>query len=140
MPYQVSWLIEKQIILASASGDCSITDVAEIDAQVVEFLRQSREDNLTHLILHLQDVTKFPTNIGEIHQYGNSRREPNFGWAIVVNDNRLIGFVANIVTQLTKLRFRNFQTMEEAIAFLRAQDTTIDWSALSQSIDKGVKG
>jgi len=131
MPFQVSWLVEKQVILATASGECTMTEVAELDLQITEFLRLSRQNNLTHLILYLWDVTKFPTNIGEINQHSDSRREPNFGWVIVVNDNRLIRFVANVITQLTRMRFRNFETLKEATDFLKSQDTTIDWSLVT---------
>ena len=138
MSFQVEWLVKQQIILARDSGEITVDLLAMQDVQIIELLAESRQNNLTHVIVDLRAVTKFPTNIGEINQYANTRKQANLGWILVVNDNRLIRFVANVVTQLTKTRFRNFDSMEEAIDFLKTQDSTIDWSLLVALDDKGI--
>jgi hypothetical protein len=38
------------------------------------------------------------------------------------------------MTQMSRVRFRRFSTLEEAITFLKEQDTTINWAEADESV------
>lgn len=131
MAYQVSWLVEKQVVLAKLYGEITIPSVVDMDVELLDHMRSGQEGRLIHLIFDVTGVDKFPVNIAQLNQVANSRHEPNMGWLMVINDNRMIKFIGNMITQLTQTRFRNFESVEMAIEFLKTQDSRIEWSLMN---------
>lgn len=138
MSYQVSWLVEKQIILAKMFDEITLESLVTMDNDLREHLRTGQADRLIHMIVDVLDVTKHPMNVAQLNQVTNARREANMGWLIIINDNQFIKFIVNIITQLTQTRFRNFQSIDEALEFLKSQDSRLDWSLLRTRDEEGL--
>ena len=55
--------------------------------------------------------------------------KPSNGWSLTVGEKSpMVKFVSNLTRQLLRMRTHTFDTMEEAVAFLREVDSSIDWS------------
>lgn len=127
MPYEARWYIENVVIYTEFSGE--ITEAELYDAlKEIEALARTSTRSIIHSINDVSKVTKslaLPTTI-------NVTRKVDFsfmnGWSIVVGEkDALIKFVSSIARQMMKLRQRNFETISDAIDFLKIIDPDIDW-------------
>lgn len=139
MPYNVSWLVDKQVILAEFSGDVTIALTKEMDKDLIAYLRDGQAGRLIHVIFDVTQVDKYPVNIAQLNDAAQARHESNVGWYIVINDNQFIKFIGNMITQITQTRFRNFESVEAGIEFLKTQDSRIEWSLMASSKDNGTR-
>lgn len=132
MSYEISWLVEGKVGFGLVEGTLSIEEIAELDTVLVEYVNSVQNSNqLVHFIFDGRRLNKMPTNIAEINQVSKVRSQANLGWLLIVNENKIIGFIGHLITQLSRTRYRSFVSLEQAIEFLKTQDTAIDWSLMS---------
>jgi hypothetical protein len=133
MPYNISWYIENAVIYTEFSGEISEVELYEVLKEIEAMARASGRP-IIHSISDVSRVTKslpLPTTVSVTRKIDLSFMS---GWSIVVGEkDALIKFVSSIARQLMKLRQRNFDTLSDAIAFLRANDSSIDWDLAEKS-------
>lgn len=125
MPYQISWYVDKRIILAEFTGELTLPEAEEASGKVTIFVEYG-EPPLVHLIADATGMEKFPTQLSLLNGDASRHlRNPNLGWTIVISSNAMTRFVSSILTQVTRVRFRVFASLEEGLAFLAEQDSTL---------------
>jgi hypothetical protein len=124
MGHEISWHIENAIIEIRLWGDITIDDFPEYDRLTLEHIEQSTHP-LVHVWIDLTDVGDFPNNVGKVHKALTHLNHPRLGWSIVITESRVIRFVAYMITQMSKARFRAYNTCEEALHFLQTVDATL---------------
>ncbi|MEZ4669996.1 MAG: hypothetical protein R3E39_18995 [Anaerolineae bacterium] len=125
MPFQISWYIEKRVILAQFLGDITLQEAEEASAKVATLV-EFGEGPLVHLIADASGMQKFPTQLSLLNGGASQHlRNPKLGWTIVIGSNGMIRFVSSIMTQVTRVRFRMLPSIEQGIAFLAEQDGSL---------------
>jgi hypothetical protein len=125
MPYQISWYIDKRIILAEFSGDLTLQEAEAASGHVATLVAYG-EAPLVHLIADASGLEKFPTQLSLLNGDASQHlRNPNLGWTIVISSSAITRFVSSIMTQVARVRFRMFASLEEGLAFLAEQDSTL---------------
>lgn len=123
--YTTEWRIDRRVILTVVkSSDLTIQDMCEINQALVDLVRVG-EPPLVHAIIDCRGIEKFQMNIPSISRILTFLEEPRMGWILIVSDDKLINFVASLVTQLAGTRFRNFSSVENAWDFLSNVDETL---------------
>jgi hypothetical protein len=102
------------------------------NADMITFLDQGTPP--IHIILDTTNVKKHPMNVAKLRQASKILDHPAVGWIVLISSNPVIHFLATVVTQITKSRYRSASSVEEAIPFLREQDQTIDWEQFDLQI------
>jgi hypothetical protein len=74
-------------------------------------------------------------NLGEMQRMLEIYKHPSLGWVISVgNKNPLFQFFASVIAQIYRARARRFNTIQEALDFLREQDTTLNWDEADNTV------
>ncbi|MDQ7026741.1 MAG: hypothetical protein Q9P44_14430 [Anaerolineae bacterium] len=87
-------------------------------------MSESVDTPLVHLIADISDVESFPIRLATYKgAYGEKAR--NAGWVILVGDNKLVRMISAVVSNWMKLRFTYVNTLDKALEFIVARDTSI---------------
>jgi hypothetical protein len=124
MPYEVKWMYENHLVYDRLFGDVTIQDAAETSQLLEQHLSEGHQAGapLVHIIVDMSEATSTPFNLREIHQVMTHLKHPALGWTAVLGPSKLVGMLASLITQLFKARYRTFQSIDEAVAFLKTQD------------------
>jgi hypothetical protein len=128
MPYSIRWYIEGEVIYIQNRLETSTQELHDLLMDINAYIAQS-ERPLVHVINDLSQVTK-PFSLVEIAQaLKGIRPDPRMGWVIMVGEkDKLVKFISSIARQLLHVRQRSYETLEEALDFLRDIDSGLDWS------------
>lgn len=125
MPSQISWLLDRRVIFVKFTGEVTVEDLQSFNTSMHEYLDLGQPP-LVHIISDSSETNKFPINLGALNKvFFQQRPNPKMGWIVVITANRMLSFVSSMLAQLGKSRFRTFNTMQEAIAFLNDIDVTL---------------
>ncbi|MEQ8674799.1 MAG: hypothetical protein RLP44_18245 [Aggregatilineales bacterium] len=136
MPYTIDWYIENEIIYVAYSGVTTAEELEESLYTIKEMIESSPR-HLVHVISDVGDVTqsvKPLESLGIVRKVGNS---PQSGWMIILREkSALIKFGVALGTTVFKSRNRTFDTLEQAVEFIKGMDTTLNWDAVNTVHDE----
>ncbi len=134
MAYEVQWYIEKQIQYVRFWNELTIEDF-RAELEVSRKMMDTSDRPLVHVIIDVNDVTK-SIGLKEMAMVMAGREpHPRGGWTILVGQkDAMMKFASSVGRQLLKLRQRNFDTVQEALDFLRDIDANLDWSQANDSL------
>jgi hypothetical protein len=125
MPYDISWLVEKQVINLILDGEMTVETIDEMSKAIIEYL-DSSDKPLVHLLIDDSNARSSIRHIKSVTEVGKSLSHPRFGWLIIYGStNKTYQFMAYMISQVTKIRHRRFGTLDEAIQFLQTVDVTL---------------
>ena len=125
MSYTIEWYVEKRVLLTRYEGAVTIEDAR---AQVAEGNKMLREGiPLTHSIIDMTAVNKLPPlqAASEFMSTDLSDVRDKLGWTIVVTNNKFLKFASSLFVPMFKVRQRFYGTLDEALAFLQDEDSTL---------------
>jgi hypothetical protein len=125
MPYKVEWLVEKRVLLSRYEGIVSIEDARGQVREGNELLREGIP--LTHSIIDMSAVEKLPSLqlASEFMSTDMSEVRQKLGWTIVITSNKFLKFASSLFVPIFKVRQRFFGSLDEALAFLQEEDSTL---------------
>ena len=125
MGHEISWYIPGRVVYAKFTGEISLHD-AETASELTAQLLQAGDPPLVHLIADTTKLDRFPTNLNLLNRSASKHLwQPKLGWTIVISTNSTTRFISGIITQVARVRFRMFPTMEDGLKFLADQDSTL---------------
>ena len=134
MALKTRWYVQDAVIYVQFWGETSIDDMRQYIEDAYELSDQS-ERSLVHVIADSSNVTK-GVNIKDVMKtLANVKPHPKAGWNITIGEkDKLIRFTTDVARQLLRLRTRSFDTMDQAIAFLKDIDHSIDWDKANKMV------
>lgn len=125
MGHEISWYIPGRVVQAIFTGEISLHDAEAASELTAQFL-QSGDPPLVHLIADTTKLDRFPTNLNLLNRSASKHLwQPKLGWTIVISTNSTTRFISGIITQVARVRFRMFPTIEDGLKFLADQDVTL---------------
>lgn len=128
MSHQQAWLIKNHVVYVEFSGNMSAEDVGDAFHESAAHVIEST-DAPVHFLHNWCDVSSFPTSLSKVFKASQNTKAPirKVGWVVAYGKyNRLFKFMGDIFFQLFSVRFRLYETFEEAVDFLCKQDTRLD--------------
>ncbi|MCI0711186.1 MAG: hypothetical protein L0154_13595 [Chloroflexi bacterium] len=122
MAYEISWLIEKRLILITFIGVLSKEDLYAVSEAAFKMAESGTAP--VHSITDGTSLTSIEIGIDDLRKIMENRSYKS-GWSVTVTPGRMERFLASIANQLFRMKSRHFATYEEAITFLQAVDTTL---------------
>jgi len=134
MALKTRWYVQDAVIYVQFWGETSVDDMRQYIQDAYELSDQS-ERSLVHVIADSSNVTK-GVNIKDVMKtLANVKPHPKAGWNITIGEkDKLIRFTTDVARQLLRLRTRSFDTMDQAIAFLKDIDHSIDWDKANKMV------
>ena len=124
MPYEISWLVEKRVILARVYGVANIEMLTELNEAEHATIVQGIP--LVHLISDTTKVEKVEVSLKDLHKLAKSFKKPEgMGWYVEVHPSTFNRMISSIALQFAGARHREFATIEDAIAFLQDVDESL---------------
>jgi hypothetical protein len=122
MPFDISWLIDKRVVLMYMYGNVDIEEVK----QQTEASRTYRALGVTpvHTIVDSREITKVPMSFDKIRQMMSSNAIPG-SWTIILTSNSVTRFIATLVTQTVGMQYRFMESPDEALAYLYQLDPSL---------------
>jgi hypothetical protein len=126
MSVSVGWLLEGYIIDYKLLGVVSSADMLAVTEQVIGNLSGDPR-NTVHVLYDVTNCTRIPYDIPNIIKALKPFLIlPNMGWGIAYGSkDPVTKFTAELIVQLIKVRYRDFKTQEEALAFLAQTDPAL---------------
>lgn len=130
MAYEISWYIPKRVVHATFMGEITLAE-AEAASELTAQLIGEGDPPLVHLIADTTRLERFPTNLNLLNRSASKHLwQPKLGWTIVISTNSTTRFISGIITQVARVRFRMFPTLNDGLSFLTDQDATLHDMAL----------
>lgn len=125
MGYEVSWYIPGRVVLATVTGTISPEEAEACSADMAQLIQEG-EGPLVHLLVDTMNMERFPTNLNLLNRSASKHLwQPKLGWTIVISTNSTTRWISGIITQVARVRFRMFPTLNEGVLFLADQDATV---------------
>lgn len=125
MGYEISWYVPGRVVQA-VFIDTITPEEAEAASDMTAQLIQEGEPPMVHLIADTTRLERFPTNLNLLNRSASKHLwQPKLGWTIVISTNSTTRWISGIITQVARVRFRMFPTLEDGIRFLADQDSTL---------------
>jgi hypothetical protein len=123
MPYTLRWLAAEKVVFQVVSGNFTVAELVASDADLVACLDQSTAP-LVHMLVDLSGLSSVPL-VGAFKDIP-SLKHPRMGWYICFGiSNKMLQSILYLVGQVFKVRYRFFNTPEEALDFLQKVDSTL---------------
>lgn len=134
MNYSNRWYITNEILYVRYWHESTPEIVVQQIDEMYTMLNQS-SGNAIHVIVDATYVTK-PLSVKDYSKLvGHYKTHPKYRWTLMVaQKNALIRFVSTIGMHLFNTRQRTFDTVDEALAFLKEIDPDINWSQADPSV------
>jgi hypothetical protein len=130
MPSRIDWYIPGQVLYAYSWDEITLNQLIEHIATNQRLVLEGTHP-LVHTISDVTHIKKYPPiyeAVKVFNQYSHST-PPNTGWALTVGyKDPVVKFATTVIQKLFGVRLRSFDTLEEAVDFLKAVDGTLDWA------------
>jgi len=134
MAVKTRWYIQDAVIYVKFWGETTVDDMRQFIQDAYELSDQS-DRSLVHVIADSSRVTK-GVNIKDVMKtLSNVKPHPKAGWNITIGEkDKLIRFTTDVARQLLRVRTRSFNTIDEAVTFLKDIDPSIDWDKANKMV------
>jgi hypothetical protein len=125
MPYQMSWAVEKRVILTTFSGKLTQTEFEQFIESMSMYVNQGQTP--VHHISNSLGLEKVDIPLHKLRllvkAYGMTT---HMGWQVDINNNSLNKMLVSLSTQFVGIRARTFSTLNEAVTFIKQLDLTLE--------------
>jgi len=127
MPYKISWYIPDEVVYIHYSGIVSVDELRNSLQEAYDYMESSPR-HLVHTISDVGDVVT-PTTIKDsmniIREVGS---HPRTGWTVSIREKSpLVKMGSAMGSSIFGLRFRAFDTLEQAMVHLKYFDERLSW-------------
>ncbi|GAB1421931.1 hypothetical protein MASR2M15_21320 [Anaerolineales bacterium] len=136
MPYQIDWIVPKQVLHIYMWGDFSIEDVENLNKDHIALLEQG--DASCHSILDIHNIGHFPTNIVKLVQTQGVYKDAAPGWFILIGANAVVRFLIKATGQLSHLNAVAVENFERASYTLQSKFPDLSQEKWEQPIRQKV--
>ena len=129
MSFLVDWFVEQRVIQVELQGNVTLAQIEDI----IEHIDRHVEQGVApiHIIMDMTHVTTHPSMIQIKKVSGGRKPDPRMGWTLVVGANLISRLINNALLQINNVRYRNFASYDDALAFLQEVDDTLSFQITS---------
>jgi hypothetical protein len=134
MPYSIAWYVPNHVVYVRYWDGLTAQEFREYLNAVEHDYLDHGHSALVHIVVDTAQATSLPT----LEQLTSSIRRnihPKSGWMLVSGvTNPATRWMGEFASKLFKFRYRSFNTLPEAMAFLKEKEPTVDWSQADESV------
>lgn len=121
----IHWLLDSKIILAQPTGDTTPAELKRVSDTFRAFIDKS-DAPLVHILIDESQLKSMPISIKLVTDIVDVFRHPRLGWFILYgSDDQVKKFVSTMVTKVSRVRHRRFDTMDDCLNFLTMVDSSL---------------
>jgi hypothetical protein len=133
MPYRVSWYVPDHIVYALVSGNLDTREAVAVIRELAEHAAQS-EAQRVHYIVDMLRMKGKPLDVGKLQDANKQHQPANSDWSLLITKNGIYKAGAKVASLVSGQRLRVFDSVPDALRFLRSDDTAINWDAARKAV------
>ncbi|MBI1282638.1 MAG: hypothetical protein GC179_31210 [Anaerolineaceae bacterium] len=134
MAFSVNWYIKDEIVYVRYSGATTGDELRDSLIMTKEFIESSSRE-FVHVINDVSDVTEalsVKESMAIVRDVGS---HPRAGWTFSIGvKSSIVKMGSGLGASIFKLRYRAFDTLEQALAHLRQFDQRISWDKVEIAV------
>jgi hypothetical protein len=132
MAYKVAWYIEGRVLYIHGPDVLSLETISQINDDAIQYLDTGT--SRIHLVVDARSVRVMPHNLVELRKVSRLMDHFLIGWIAVITSDPVVSFLASAIPQmLTRSHSRVVSDFDDAIAFLKETDPSIDWERVDET-------
>ena len=135
MPYAYEWLIDGQVLFSKFEGKLKADEILQASRGAIAHYQDT--EHTVHSIIDASGVTGYPI-FGwkplSSRESAEFRKIKNVGWILLVTKNRMIIGASQMIRGVSRLQFKVFATPTEALRFMQAKTSHLDWESAEMGI------
>jgi hypothetical protein len=123
MPITVDWYLDGRVMKIEMVGAFSVDDLIGAASQAVALV-ESTDTPLVHCVLDNTHIGDTSASLADINRASQPMlKHERMGWVLVYgNNSQMTRFTGNIVAQISRTRYRMYDTLDDALDFLQKMD------------------
>lgn len=127
MSQSIDWLIPGRVIHVRLEGAISLEQMRAGNQELIEALDSGQPP--IHVLIDDQALVSIPASLRQHQLTMNFLRHPALGWVIGAGRvSAVLRLISSVTSYFFKVQTRRFDTLDEALRFLREQDPSLDWA------------
>ncbi|MCA9888844.1 MAG: hypothetical protein KC546_10750 [Anaerolineae bacterium] len=138
MTYDISWLIDDEVIYVHYHGHTSTEELIQSFVETYDLVESSPRA-LVHSIVDLSGLSESLKPFDTIKAVRAAKSHERVGWnlAIMPTKSMPIELAIKMTSSIIKSRNRVFSTVDEARTFLQEMDPTVHWENMNYDVLAG---
>jgi hypothetical protein len=134
MPYTIDWLIPNEVIYTHYRGVTTVEELRDCLTEMQHFMDSSPR-HLVHAISDVGDIIEAVSLKDSLKVVREVGQHPRAGWTLSIREKSAVVKMGSAIgSSIFQLRFRAFDTLEDAIKHLKVFDETLSWDKLNEAI------
>jgi len=135
MSISFKWYVPNQVAHAKLEGQITIEDLKTGNKTMSKWIEESPA-RMVHVIFNATDMNgvafSLSQSLATLKYLNHERMGGYLVYGLPPSQVRIVKFLGTIITQLTRARFRTFDTLENAYEYLKQLDSTLPESASNE--------
>lgn len=125
MAYSVRWQIPKKVIHIQFSGEVRLEEARSLTLELLKMVEEGQDP--VHLITDQSKVSISAINtMGLVDTFSPLLKNTKLGWCLFYGtQHRFIYFITQVISNLSRIKYRQVANLEAGLAFLQEKDHTL---------------
>jgi hypothetical protein len=123
MPQKMDYWVEKRVTFHWITGDVTAAEFLEANTTAVRLVREGIGP--VHHVVDATGVGRVNLNLKQLGEITSLLREPNLGWILFIGGNPIVRFLAAVLTQHDRVKFRVVDNQDAAWQLLLRVDLSL---------------
>ncbi len=133
MPYELKWYVDNRIIYARVWGKTTSDEMQDFGALMLSLVESGTPP--IYYIFDGTGIQQMPVNFTQAKDALKFARHEAMGGIIAIGrSNPLVQTLSAVMTRIFRVNYRQLPTFDDAIAFLKEHDHSIDWTQVDDTI------
>ena len=121
----IQWLIDHKVIIAMPEGKPPVEEL-QLASETLQVFMDESDAPLVHILIDESKLEAMTISLKILSDVFSFLKHPRLGWVIMYgSDDRMKKFISSMLTGMTKVRHRRFDTFEDSLDFLMTMDSTL---------------
>src|SRR5687767_4768800 len=108
MAQEMDYWVDRRVILHRVDGNLTSLEFKEANVKAVRLVQEGIAP--VHHVIDGVRLGKVEVNLKQLGEIVTLLREPNLGWVVLIGGNVLTRFLASVMTQQDRVKFRVVDT------------------------------
>lgn len=123
MQQNITWLIEKQIVIVYVTGDVALEGMQVADTEITAYLDAGEPP--VHMLADIKEMGRFPLDLIGLRKTTSYLKHPNLGHIAIYGASRMANSFAQMLLSLAGVKARFVRDYTDALNYLAQHDPRI---------------
>ncbi len=123
MPFELGWYLEPLVLHVTFSGDVQIEELLDSIHRSKKLTEHSSDE--VYVLINFSGATSTPMNFRKMRSLMATEQNPKVKMRLIYGTNKVVNIVAGSFGRLMGLEMHFFETLPDAVTWLRGYDPAV---------------